>query len=99
MNVRFFTSLALLFVLMAAPGCLYSRIRTPLDRDLHVTELGTKTGEASWKGFVWAVAVGDAGIQAAAEDGGIAVIRHADREILSVLFGLYVRQTTIVYGD
>ena len=30
---------------------------------------------------------------------GGATILHADQKIFSVLFGLYSRQTTVVYGD
>jgi len=96
---RYLATLALLFVLAVTPGCLYARFKTPLDTDLNVTELGAKTGRASWRGYVWMVAVGDAGTQAAAKNGGISVIRHADQEVLSVLFGLYYRHTTVVYGD
>ena len=38
-------------------------------------------------------------VKAAAEQGGIATINHADMEVTSILFGLYSRETTIVYGD
>ncbi len=99
MRHRLLRSTALALLLAALPGCLYARFKTPLDCDLDATELGTKTGRSSWQGILWAVALGDGGVQAAAADGGISVIRHADEEILSVLFGLYFRRTTIVYGD
>lgn len=82
-----------------APGCLYAHFQTPMDRDLDQTRLGSKVGRASWRGYLWLCAVGDAGTQAAAQDGGITVIHHADEEVFSVLFGLYFRRTTIVYGD
>ncbi len=45
--------------------------------------------------FAW----GDAGTQAAARAGGIQTIRHADREIFSVLGLVYVRVRTVVYGN
>ena len=63
------------------------------------TDLGTKTGRASAQSALWMVAWGNAGTKAAAENGGIKVIKHADSEVLSVLFGLYSKSTTIVYGD
>lgn len=96
---RALRALLLALPLAAAPGCLYAHFQSPLDVDLDATRLGDKEGRASWRGFVWLVAVGDAGTQAAARDGDITVLRHADQEILSVLGGLYFRKTTIVYGE
>jgi hypothetical protein len=80
-------------------GCVYAKFRTPLDRDLDRTQLGSKTGSSEFQSILWLVAWGDAGTHAAAQDGGITTINHADLEILSVLFGLYYRQRTILYGD
>jgi len=99
MSLRTILLASLLLLAPALPGCLFSNVQFPLDRDLDATRLGTKVGKSSLRGYLWAVAVGDAGTQAAAEDGGITVIRHADQEIFSVLFGLYFRQTTVLYGD
>ncbi len=99
MRERRLVVLLLSLVLLVAPGCVYTNIRTVLDKDLDQTELGTKTGEASYHSVLGLIAWGDAGTQAAAEDGGIKVIRHADRQIFSILTLLYMRQTTIVYGD
>jgi hypothetical protein len=48
---------------------------------------------------LWLVAWVDAGTKAAAKNGDIVVIKHADQEMLFVLFGLYFRITTVVYGD
>ena len=45
------------------------------------------------------VAWGDAGTKAAAENGGITTILHADRKDFSILGGLYYEYTTIVYGN
>ena len=45
------------------------------------------------------VAWGDAGTQAAAQDGGLTVIYHADQQIFSILNGLYFERTTILYGE
>lgn len=99
MHQRHVAAALLTIVAAALPGCLYANFKTPLDTDLQQTELGSKTGEASWQSILWLVAWGDAGTQAAAQDGGLSVINHADRKILSVLFGLYAKETTIVYGD
>ena len=92
----------LLLVVLSAlmlTGCLYSHIRTPLDMDVDKTTLGDKQGEASMHSVLWLVAWGDAGTAAAAEEGRLKTVNHMDMEIFSVLFGLYTKQTTIVYGD
>ena len=93
--VRFF-ALLLLFSLQA---CVYLDTTMPLDTDLDKTELGSKTGEASMYCILWLVAWGDSGTQAAARDGHIAIVNHADRHIHSVFFGAFTKVTTIVYGD
>ncbi|MFC1591470.1 TRL-like family protein [Thermodesulfobacteriota bacterium] len=80
-------------------GCAYTKTQMPLDKDFEDTRLGDKQGRASAKMVLFLVAWGDSGTRAAALDGGITVIKHADREIFSVLFGLYTRITTVVYGE
>lgn len=88
----------LLVLLMVLPGCVFTHITTPLDIDLQETDLGDKTGRSEYQSVLWLVAWGDAGTQAAARNGGITTLKHADREMFSVLLGLYYRETTIVYG-
>ena len=90
---------ALLVALLFSPGCIYWNVTSPLDDNLDETRLGTKVGRASAYSVLWLVAWGDAGTQAAAENGDISVIRHADSQTLAVLMFLYTKQTTIVYGD
>ena len=85
--------------LLMTSGCLYTDVKVPLDTDLDRTQLGSKVGESTSKGVMWLVAWGDAGTQAAAQNGGITTILHADRKVYSILFGLYSTQTTVVYGD
>ena len=91
--------LTLLIPMLALTGACYMKAKIPLDDDLDQTELGTKVGRSSVTGVAWLFAWGDAGIHAAAQDGGLAVIRHADQEIYVILAGLYAKLTTIVYGD
>jgi len=89
-------------VLLAAPlfsGCVYTHIQTPLDVDLDRTRLGDKIGKSQWQSVLWAVAWGDAGTQAAAKNGGLTVINHADIETFVVLMGVYASETTILYGE
>lgn len=88
----------LLLIVSTAPSCLYLDITTTLDEDLYNTVLGDKMGESSTYSVAWAVAWGDAGMHAAATDGGITKLMHADKRYFSVLWGLYSRQTTVVYG-
>ena len=85
--------------LLGLPGCLYAHVKIPLDTDLNQTKLGSKVGTASNHSVLWLVSWGDASTNAAAKQGGITTINHADQEYLSVLWLVYGRQTTIVYGD
>ena len=80
-------------------GCAYVNIRTPYDTDLNRTQLGSKTGTAEAYSLFWLVAWGDASYTAAARNGQITVMQHADQEVLQVLFGLYTRWRIVVYGD
>ena len=80
-------------------GCAYTNIQMPMDKDFDKTELGELQGEASTHSVLYLVSWGDSGSKAAADDGSVKVIRHADRKVLAVLFGLYTRVTTVVYGD
>lgn len=99
MRQYLFPILIVFLINMLASGCTYMKIQQPLDTDYNMTELGTKIGRASQYAVFFLVAWGDAGTKAAADNGDIKIIRHADREIFSILFGLYTRVTTVVYGD
>ena len=79
-------------------GCIYQDVVVPLDRDLDRTQLGTLRGESTARTWFGAVQLGDAGVQAAAEDGGLSVLYHADQRFFNVL-GVYQERTTIVYGE
>ena len=93
------SSLAAIAASCLLSGCLYSDVAIPLDTNLDETRLGQKVGRAQVQSLLWLFAWGDSGMQAAAKEGGITTLRHADQESLVVLFGLYFRQTTVVYGD
>lgn len=94
-NGTMILSLATLLV----SGCLYTNVQRPLGTEYHQTELGTKTGESNSYSVLWLFAWGDAGSRAAAENGNLTVIRHADIKVFSLLFGLFTEVTTVVYGD
>ena len=90
---------ATLLVALILSGCAYVHTKTPFDMDVANTDLGNKVGTAEAYSILWLVAWGDAGYAAAARNGDIKVLKHADQETLSVLFGLYARWRVIVYGD
>lgn len=80
-------------------GFLFNNTEAPLDVDFDDTQLGSKVGKASTTSVLGLFAWGDASTAAAARDGGITTIRHADYEFLNVFFGLYSSYTTVVRGD
>ena len=84
---------------LSLTSCIYTNIQVPLDTDLQETDLGNKRGTSSYQSILGLVAWGDAGTQAAAKDGGITTLKHADKKVFSVLAWLYYSETTIVYGN
>ena len=91
---------AVMFVVMfLMTGCLYTHVLTPYDTNVNKTVLGQKTGKASMHSVLGLVAWGDASSAAAAKQGGISTLNHMDRELLNIVFGIYMESTTIVYGD
>ncbi len=90
---------SMLVIALTLSGCLYSNITIPLDTDADKTVLGNKTGTSNCYSILWLVAWGDAGSAAAAKNGNISTINHMDTRNVTVLFGAFVKQTTIVYGN
>ena len=86
-------------LLAAKWSAVRTNVQVPLDTDLQNTDLGDKKGESSYQSILGLVAWGNAGTQAAASDGNITTLKHADQKIFSVLWGIYYRQTTVVYGN
>jgi len=82
-----------------ASGCAYMHVQRPLGTNFDNTQLGSREGRSNSYSVLWLVAWGDAGTKAAATQGDIKIIRHADTEVKCVLLGLYSRITTVVYGD
>ena len=91
-------AIALLAATASLQGCVYSSVTIPLDTDLQNTELGDKSGESSIYSVLGLISWGDSGTKAAAENGGISTLTHADQHYFSILGFVFVEQTTIVYG-
>jgi hypothetical protein len=89
----------LVLLALGVAGCAYVNTKTPYDRDLDRTDLGSKVGVAEAYSVLWLVAWGDASYEAAARNGDITVLKHADQEIYQVFLGVYTRWRVIVYGD
>jgi hypothetical protein len=89
----------ILLIALLVQGCAYSHIQRPLDTNYDRTSLGIKVGYSHARSILWLFAWGDGGTKAAAENGGITIITHADTQYNMILFGLYARVTTVVYGD
>ena len=89
------------FISLLLTGCLnlYADYKTPYDFYIDDTALGSKEGRASIHSALWLFSWGDQGVSAAAKNGGITTVNHMDSETFQVLFGIYTRQTIIVYGD
>jgi hypothetical protein len=91
--------ICLLLAAFLTQGCAYSHVQGPLDTNFDNTVLGSKIGRSHTQSVLWLFAWGNGGSKAAADEGGITTITHADLEYFIVLFGLYTRITTVVYGD
>ena len=61
-------------------------------------EVGTKVGTSGATSVLGIVAVGDAGVNAAAKNGAITKVSHVDTKTTSVL-GLFTSIKTFVYGE
>ena len=96
---RLLSFLLIVAAAIALSGCAYVHTKTPFDSDLNTTDLGAKRGTAEAYSVLWLVAWGDASYAAAARNGDIKILKHADQETFSVLLGLYTRWRVIVYGD
>jgi len=77
---------------------IYSNVKAPMDTDMDAQPLGAKTGRASTEQILSLFAWGDASIQAAAANGNITKINHADYHYKNIL-GVYSKFTTVVTGD
>lgn len=96
-----FSTLTLLALVagLSLSGCVYSDVRVPMSSEFRNTRTVTRSGEATTRSVAWLVAWGDAGLQKAAANGQLTTLEYADRAFLNILFGLYMSNTTVVYGN
>ena len=79
-------------------GMAFSQFNAPLDVDFQNTDMaGMKKGTAETISILGLFATGDASSKAAAENGQISKIVHADYEYFNIL-GVYQKTTVVVYG-
>jgi len=79
-------------------GILFTEVEAPLDPTVDPTVIVQKRGEAMASNVLGWVVTGDASIAAAARQGGITKVHHADYHYKNIL-GVYATFTTIVYGE
>jgi len=78
-------------------GLLYSNVSGPL-MVTGSADKPTKVGRSYARSFFGFYATGNAGIEMAAQNGGITKIHHVDHET-QIILGVIADYTTIVYGN
>lgn len=79
-------------------GIIYSDLKAPLDYDQEASTVGPRTGTSESMSILGLVAMGDASVQAAAQNGNITKANGADYEYFNVL-GIYQRYRTVLHGE
>lgn len=80
-------------------GSIYSQVDgaviggAPVGQTTSTAKIGTAQSTA-----IIGFAMGDSSIQSAMQSGGITKINHVDYKVMNVL-GVYVKYTTMVYGE
>ena len=78
-------------------GSAYTNIKLPVASTSNMSS-SPKVGTSECKSFLGLVAIGDASIEKAMENGGIKKIHYVDWEAKNIL-GIYGTYKVIVYGD
>lgn len=79
-------------------GTVFTEIQAPLDITYDGSAVTGKSGVSESMAILGLVAIGDASANAAAKEGNITTINHADYEFFNVM-GVYQRYRTVVYGQ
>jgi hypothetical protein len=92
------TTIALaLLVSQSFAGLLFSNVTAPVIAT-GSTAVPDKTGTASSYSILGLITIGDAGVKAAAENGGITEVVYVDSNVVSLPFFVVTIQTTQVAG-
>ena len=97
-----FTACAILLFVMGCAtsfpvGSLYTQLKLPVDVTGN-TGTATKVGKATCISVLSLVAIGDASIEAAKQEGGITKVYHVDWDVENIL-GVYGKYKVTVYGE
>jgi len=102
---RYIAITAILASVMLFSGCgiglIYTHTVKPLNPDMHRTELTPTSGQGDIKQislYNISVTWDDNSIGSIAREKGLKELYYADREILSVMFGIWKQETIHVYG-
>jgi len=83
-------------------GGIVTNVKSPAQGLAVATDAAAQskmTGSASNAAFLGLFAFGDAGVDAAMNNGGISKVHHVDHQVFSILWGLFMKNTTIVHGE
>jgi hypothetical protein len=96
---------AVLIQALLLPGCgvglIYTHTVEPLNPNMHRTEMALTSGQGDVKQIAIqgiSVTWNDNAIGDIAREKGLTELYYADREILSVVFGIWKQETIHVYG-
>ena len=82
-------------------GLIYTHTVKPLNPNMHNTEMAKTSGQSDIKQiklYNISVTWGDNSIGTIAREKGLTEVYYADREILSVMFGIWGQETIHLYG-
>ncbi|WP_369600652.1 TRL-like family protein [Hahella sp. SMD15-11] len=83
-------------------GVVFTNVKSPAQHLALATDAQAnpmKVGKASASAVLGLFATGDNSISAAMKNGAINRVHHVDHEVNSFLFGLWLQDTTYVYGE
>jgi hypothetical protein len=102
---RYIAITAVLAYIMLFSGCgiglIYTHTVEPLNPNMHRTEISPTSGKGDIKQIALyniSVTWDDDSIGSIARENGLKELYYADREILSVWFGVWKQETIHVYG-
>lgn len=102
---RYIAITAILASVMLFSGCgiglIYTHTVKPLNPNMHSTEMKPASGQGDIKQIAIqgiSVTWDDDSIGSIARENGLKELYYADREILSVMFGIWKQETIHVYG-